>query len=103
MKRLGAGFLVGVLFGIVAVPSLALPMTIQLGAGGADLIVPGQIWRYLPGIEPPSDPPDAWKESGYAVASDTTSSTEQPGFEAVIAIVALLVVAYRVRREVFRK
>jgi len=43
---------------------------------------------------------NAWKESGYAVASGTTSSIEQPGFEAVIAISALLVVAYRVRREV---
>ena len=52
-----------------------------------------RVYKVLGGI-------NAWKESGYAVASDTTSSIEQPGFEAVIAISALLVVAYRVRREV---
>ncbi len=55
-----------------------------------------RVYKVLGGI-------NAWKESGYAVASETTSSIEQPGFEAVIAIAALIVVAYRVRREVFRK
>ena len=41
---------------------------------------------------------NAWNESGYAVVSTTTSPLEVPGFEAALAIAALLVVAYRVRR-----
>lgn len=41
---------------------------------------------------------NAWKESGYAVVSTATSVPEEPGFEVVLALVAVLVVAYRVRR-----
>ncbi|MDI6885500.1 MAG: rhodanese-like domain-containing protein [archaeon] len=41
---------------------------------------------------------NAWNESGYPLVPTTTP--EQPGFEAVLALVALLVVAYRVRRKV---
>jgi PGF-CTERM protein len=46
---------------------------------------------------------NAWKESGYAVVSTETSDSEtsvpeEPGFEVVLALVAVLVVAYRVRR-----
>ncbi|MDI6811534.1 MAG: rhodanese-like domain-containing protein [archaeon] len=41
---------------------------------------------------------NAWNESGYPLVPTTTP--EQPGFEAVLALVALLVVAYRARRKV---
>lgn len=40
---------------------------------------------------------DAWEESGYPVVN-TTSTPEQPGFEVVLAIAALLVVACLVKR-----
>ncbi len=52
---------------------------------------------------------NAWNESGYAVistaqsnsdspGSNATSILEEPGFEAALAIAALLVVAYRIKR-----
>ncbi|HUV80710.1 MAG TPA: rhodanese-like domain-containing protein [Candidatus Bathyarchaeia archaeon] len=56
---------------------------------------------------------NAWKESGYAVVStaqsnsdlpgsNATSILEEPGFGAALAIAALLVVAYQVRRRSIR-
>ena len=62
----------------------------------------GRVYNVLGGI-------NAWNESGYAVVptaqsnsdspgSNATSILEEPGFEAALAIAALLVVAYRVRR-----
>ncbi|MBL7118211.1 MAG: PGF-CTERM sorting domain-containing protein [Candidatus Syntrophoarchaeum sp.] len=41
---------------------------------------------------------NAWEESGYAVVSTATSTPEQPGFEAVLAIAGLLTVAYLIKR-----
>ncbi|HUV02376.1 MAG TPA: rhodanese-like domain-containing protein [Desulfobacteria bacterium] len=41
---------------------------------------------------------DAWNESGYTAVPTTTSNPMAPGFEAVLALVAVLFVAYRVRR-----
>jgi rhodanese-related sulfurtransferase len=41
---------------------------------------------------------NAWNESGYAAVPTTTSNPMAPGFEAVLGLVAVLVVAYRVRR-----
>jgi len=38
----------------------AQAMTIRLGDGGATFIDLGATWRYFPGRETPSDPPDAW-------------------------------------------
>ncbi|MBN1763166.1 MAG: rhodanese-like domain-containing protein [Methanomicrobia archaeon] len=40
----------------------------------------------------------AWNESGYAVVPTTTSNPMAPGFEAALALVAVLVVADRIRR-----
>lgn len=41
---------------------------------------------------------NAWEERGYPVVSTATSTPEQPGFEAVIAIAGLLAVAYLIKR-----
>ncbi len=41
---------------------------------------------------------NAWEERGYAVVSTETSGLKEPGFEVVLALVAGLIVAYRVRR-----
>ncbi len=47
---------------------------------------------------------NAWNKSGYAVVPTETSILEEPGFEAALALVALLVVACWVRRKkVLRK
>ena len=45
---------------------------------------------------------NAWNESGYAVAATTKSPFEEPGFEAVLALAALLAVTYRMRRRGLR-
>jgi rhodanese-related sulfurtransferase len=41
---------------------------------------------------------NAWEEQGYAVVSTETPGLKEPGFEVVLALVAGLIVAYRVRR-----
>jgi rhodanese-related sulfurtransferase len=41
---------------------------------------------------------NAWDERDYAVVSTATLIPEEPGFEAALALVALLIVAHRVRR-----
>ena len=62
----------------------------------------GRVYNVLGGL-------NAWNASGYAVVptapsssevpnTNETSNPEVPGFEAVLALAALLVVAYRVRR-----
>ena len=56
---------VGVLFGLAFGPNTAQSMTVELGEGGADLVLPGQTWRYSPGLQAPSDPADAWKDSDF--------------------------------------
>ncbi len=52
-------------------------MTLQLGAGGGPLIVPGDTWRFCRGQTAPSSPADAWKEPAF---DDSGWETGPSGF-----------------------
>ncbi len=40
-------------------------MTIQIGSGASDLVVPADIWKFFRGTQAPSDPPDAWQKTDF--------------------------------------
>jgi hypothetical protein len=49
------------LLGVLLVQGSARSMTIKTGTGGAELIKPGDQWRFFRGITAPSTPADAWR------------------------------------------
>jgi len=93
MKLVDLKFVVILFLGFLLVQSSAWSMTIQIGAGGAELIKPGDQWRFFRGITAPSTPADAWRaidfgdsgwelgESGfgYGDGDDTTVLTDMQG------------------------
>ncbi len=52
-------------------------MTIQIGSGGATLVEPGEVWRYLPGRTAPSEPGEAWTQLDF---DDSAWLTGEAGF-----------------------
>jgi len=63
--------------GLLLVQSSAWSMTIQIGAGGAELIKPGDQWRFFRGVTAPSTPADAWRRIDF---SDSGWELGESGF-----------------------
>jgi hypothetical protein len=65
---------------IVILSSTIAPATtinIDGDSAGNDLVSPGQIWRFFKGTEPPSNPPEAWKDINF---DDSNWQTGPGGF-----------------------
>ncbi len=65
------------LIGAVLVAGSVCGMTIQLGSAGAELIAPGDTWKFFRGTDAVSDPADAWKETSF---DDSSWETGDSGF-----------------------
>lgn len=61
MKLVGLKPVVILSLGLLLVQSSAWSMTIQIGAGGVELIKRGDQWRFFRGVTAPSTPADAWR------------------------------------------
>jgi len=61
MKLIGLKLVVILSLGLLLVQSSAWSMTIQIGAGGVELIKRGDQWRFFRGVTAPSTPADAWR------------------------------------------
>ncbi len=68
--------LVSVLVLLLAHSSLCA-MTIEIGSGAIQFVEPNDTWQFFRGTEPPSDPPNAWKEIDF---NDSLWETGQSGF-----------------------
>ncbi|UCG56805.1 MAG: right-handed parallel beta-helix repeat-containing protein [Phycisphaerales bacterium] len=62
---------------LVLVHSSTWAMTIQLGSGASEFIAPGDTWAFFRGVEPPSVPADAWKDTDF---NDSHWETGDSGF-----------------------
>ena len=65
MKPVGLKLVVILSLGLLLVQSIAWSMTIQIGAGGVELIKRGDQWRFFRGITAPSTPADAWRRIDF--------------------------------------
>ncbi len=77
MKLVGLKAVVILSLGILLVQSSAWSMTIQIGAGGVELIKRGDQWRFFRGITTPSTPADAWRRIDF---SDSGWELGESGF-----------------------
>jgi hypothetical protein len=77
MKLAYLKFLVILFLGLLLVQNSAWSMTIQVGAGGAELIKRGAQWRFFRGTTAPSTPADAWRRIDF---SDSGWELGESGF-----------------------
>ena len=77
MKLVGLKPVLILSLGLLLVQSSAWSMTIQIGAGGAELIKPGDQWRFFRGVTAPSTPADAWRRIDF---SDSGWELGESGF-----------------------
>lgn len=77
MRRFGVNLVLVSLLAAALIQGTCRAMTIQLGSGGADFVVPGDTWKFFRGTQPPSAPADAWKETDF---DDSSWQTGASGF-----------------------
>jgi hypothetical protein len=77
MKLVGLKPVVILSLGLLLVQSSAWSMTIQIGAGGAELIKRGDQWRFFRGVTAPSTPADAWRGIDFG---DSGWELDESGF-----------------------
>ncbi len=77
MKLSCGKFPFAVLVVLVAVCGGVCAMTLHLGSEGAELVSPGEAWRFFRGTTPASVPDEAWKQIGF---DDSDWETGPAGF-----------------------